>query len=825
MIRVYKNFNKPYEIFLGLSLTKLIQAILITGIIIWIFISVGLSPKNPLSLFFLIPWIVTLALIIKSDDDFYIKLLTHPFNDHIYFLNEKEENYPLLNEKLNIKEIKDSIIYKKDNSISKIIKINHGISIQNLSEDEKESLLENWSGFLSQYNKISNFDDYFAEYLDKEQIEFFINIEKDSQVSNYYLIINQEALNQDKSKLERLLFKIASKLQLIKTNKDYDFKKEIELLEEKLSYCSNHLNSIKLEHKTLNTEEIKALFKKQLPLFKGKNKVHDKANHLEISNNLKKEYFKSYSLKVVPDSGELNFWLREFLLRFKTESFISIKLEYRDANQDRKKAESKASILSELKKSKRASTQSIIKDNKALSETLIEKPYSFNLSINFCIKTNCIETLKELDSKLSQPIKNCEWSPEERNQLEAFQANLPCSRLSKSHYIHYTDLNFAVANFCFFATNFPKDTKYLIGKSLSDDSQINLNEANAKLHKTRSINFIGDSGSGKSLLAKSMIIKRLKEPELDFFIIDNTKEGWSDFCLSLGGEMVDLNDSNSRQAYFNPFYEKVEPQELSSKIQNLVNFFSALTDQEKLSLEDKDFLGKSLRAFILNRSQAKLSDLYLFWATWEQRELAFKWQNLIAPYCHITHGAYAYLLDGKPREYKNKLELFQFSTINQEKSFCDICFYLINQELEKRASQENKKITLVIDEAWRLMQSSKARQFLSYYARAGRAIECALWTISQKPSDLAKEIYSSASINISFHLKEKTDQEKLKSLVGFEEHELKLFQNTLLKARGNCIIKTNYGTDLVKVEVSEKERLICSSEKDLLTLRKKAVLC
>jgi type IV secretory pathway VirB4 component len=251
-----------------------------------------------------------------------------------------------------------------------------------------------------------------------------------------------------------------------------------------------------------------------------------------------------------------------------------------------------------------------------------------------------------------------------------------------------------------------------------------------------------------------------------------------------------------------------------------MNFFNALCDQEKLTLEDKDFLGKSLRAFLSKNIKASLSDLYLFWSNWENRELATKWQSLIATYCHVANGAYAYLLDGKAYSYNNQLQLFQFSTINQEKTFSDICFYLINNEIEKRAEVQESKITLIIDEAWRLMQSQKARDFLSYYARAGRAIECALWTISQKPSDLSKDIYSSASINISFHLKEKSDQEKLKTLVGFEDHELKLFTNNLLKTKGNCIIKSSYGTDLVKVIINDDEKIICSSEKDLINARK-----
>lgn len=820
MVKVYKHFNRPYEIFLGLSLSKLAQIIFLTGIMVWLFISLGLSPKSPLSLILLVPWVLAVAVIIKSDDDFYIKLLTHPFEDHIYLVNKISAQYPCFNKLLDITKIKESLIYKKDNSICKVLKVKHGVSIQNLSKDEKKDLMTNWSNFLGQYNKITNFDDYFANLLDKEQIEIFIHFEKDSLEAHYYLILHQEALNEEKSKMERFILKLAQRLKILGSQSSYVYKKEIELLNEKLSYTQNYFNNLKLETEILNDASLKDLLSKQINIFSSKAKLHDKGNHLELKEKDSTSYLKSYSLKLAPDSGDLDFWLRELMLKIKSEAFISIKLEYRDPEKDRKKAESKASILSELKKANRASTQSVIKDNKALSETLIEKPYSFNLSINLSFKTQTLEQLKDLDRTIKKPLKNCTWSSEERKQIPALISTLPSSKQASSK--HYADLDFATANFCFFASNFPKDSKYYIGKSLTDHNPINLNEANKRLHKTRSINFIGDSGSGKSLLAKTMLIKRLEESDNEFFIIDNTRDGWTDFTQSLKGEVVDLNEIRASGAYFNPFYyeELADSLTLIRRIQSLLNFFTALCDQESLSLEDKDFLARSLKTFFQKKQKACLSDLYLFWSTWEQRELAQRWQNLIAAYCHITSGAYAYLLDGEPEKYENKLQLFQFSTINQEKSFSDICFYLINSELEKRALIENKKLTLVIDEAWRLMQSKKAQSFLSYYARAGRAMECALWTISQKPSDLSKEIYSSASVNVSFHLKEKADQERLKSLVGFEEHELELFNNNLLKARGNCIIKTTYGTDLVKVEASDHEALICSSEKDLAFKRK-----
>lgn len=822
MVKVYKHFNKPYEFFWGLSLTKLIQIAVLTVIAVWSFFQLGLSPRSPLSLMLLIPMILFMALIIKSDDDFYLKLLWHPFEDHIYLINKKSNLYPCFNEKLSLKRIKDSIIYQKDNSITQVIEIKHGISVQNLSNDEKSSMLNLWAGFLSQYNQISNFDDYFSELLDKEHLEIFIYIDPESLEPSYYLVLHQDALNEDKSKLERLIVKLATKLGILTESNEYVYRKEYELLKEKLAYTKSYFNKLKLETYVLTDEKIKKLILKQVDIFDSKAKLHDKANHIEIENNKEHRFIKSYNLKIAPDSGDLDFWLQELILKINTKGFITIKFEYRDAQQDRKHAETKASLLAELKKSNRASTQSVIKDNLSISETLIEKPYSFNLSIGISVETKSLSELKDFDRSLKRPIKNCIWSSEERKQVDSFLANLISSRQSLSSYKHYADLDFARANFCFFASNFPKDSKYYVGQSLTDQSAINLNEDNCKLHKTRSINFIGDSGSGKSLLAKSMLIKRLGNPQNQFIIVDNTRDGWTDFCRALGGSVTDLNQVNNKEAYFNPFYltKPLDIKARAQKVHSLLNFFTALSHQDTLSLEDKDFLGKSLNQFLAKYLGASLSDLYLFWSSWEQKDIANKWQNLISSYTHINNGAYAYLLDGKPQAYTNRLELFQFSTINQEKSFSDICFYLINTELESRALQENSKITLVIDEAWRLMQSSKAKSFLSYYARAGRAMDCALWTISQKPSDLGKEIYSSASLNVSFHLKEKADQENLKKLVGFEEHELALFRNNLLKARGNCIIKSTYGTDLVKVVIPDDELVLCSSQKVLASKRR-----
>ena len=806
--RVYKHFNRPYEVLWGLSFVKLTLIAISVLSCFWLLFSLRLSPINPLSLVILIPTMLIVVLIIKSDDNYYTNLLSHPFKDHIYLTSDSSKIYPHFKTEF---EIKDSIIYFNDRSIAKVIKVKLGKSIHNLNDDEKQDLIETWGHFISQYNQISNFDDYFSKLFNSEELHLHTQISAKGLIPSYYIIVKQEALDEDKGKFAKLLCQVEHKLYKLlgKEAKAYEHKQELELIEEKCKFAQAYMDRLKLESKILDSQEIKALYENQIPIHQNKTLIHDKASYIELKS---KQYCKLYSLKTMPDEEELFFWLKALQLKLKSQSFINIKFEYRDARQDQKKAENKANLLSQLKKASRASTQSIITDSTELSKKLLDKPYSYNLSIDFGIISSDLEDLKKLDREVIKPIRNCIWDNNSFNQINSLRANILGASISKNNYRHYSDLDFACACFNFFAANFPKDDKYPIGISLTDNNPINLNEANRDLHQTRSLNFIGDSGSGKSALAKSMLKKRLEETQQDITIIDFSKKGWTEFSKALGGQIIDLNDSSPGLAYFNPLWQ-------AGDIQDLLGFFYAISDMPKLELEDKDFLSRSLKAFFKIHQQARLSDLYLFWSRWEDREISQKWQNTIAPYTHICSGAYAYLLDGTPQSYNSRLKLFQFSAITQDKSFNDVCLYLINKELEKASEAYDKQNTLVLDEAWRLLESPKALEFITYFARAGRAMDCALWTISQKPSDLTSEIYSSASTNISFQLKEKADQVKLKSLAGFAEHELELFKSPLLKKTGNCIIKSTYGTDLVQVVLDKEDEILCSSQKDFQVQR------
>lgn len=203
MIKVYKHFNTPLELFWGLSFSKIIRIILLSTGIIILFNYCKLSPQNPLSLFIFIPAVFILAIIIKSEDDFYTNLVLHPFQDHIFLLNKKSKLYA--NIKTTINKIKDCTLYKNDKSICQIIKIDYGISIQNLNNEEQKSILDLWSSLLSEYNKITNYDDYFANILLKEELTLHTSIKQGSNETIYYIGIHQDALNEDKSIIERFI--------------------------------------------------------------------------------------------------------------------------------------------------------------------------------------------------------------------------------------------------------------------------------------------------------------------------------------------------------------------------------------------------------------------------------------------------------------------------------------------------------------------------------------------------------------------------------------------------------------------------------------------
>ena len=260
----------------------------------------------------------------------------------------------------------------------------------------------------------------------------------------------------------------------------------------------------------------------------------------------------------------------------------------------------------------------------------------------------------------------------------------------------------------------------LIGYKLDDRSLVYFTPENTQFCNNKSINFIGDSGSGKSLAVK-LLIKRSFNHSAKFIILDSTLLGWEFFTAYMGGEIY-----NSPESF-----------------KNLVLF-------------------------------------------------------------------------------KKNISLVNFHSIEKNKTLTNLYLENIFLQIENAARELDSSIYLVIDEAWKLIYEEEnplSKKLISELARTGRAMNLGLWTISQKPSDLTRDIHSSAASSFIFQCKENTDKAELSSHLNLNERELKLIESQEIKDRGTALLKTSKFSGLIKFKADEDELILTNSSAEIVRER------
>jgi DNA helicase HerA-like ATPase len=268
----------------------------------------------------------------------------------------------------------------------------------------------------------------------------------------------------------------------------------------------------------------------------------------------------------------------------------------------------------------------------------------------------------------------------------------------------------------------------LIGYKLDDKSLVYFTPENTQFCNNKSINFIGDSGSGKSLAVKLLIKRSLAEiedceqsPKAKFIILDSTLLGWEFFTAYMGGEIY-----NSPESF-----------------KNLVLF-------------------------------------------------------------------------------KKNISLVNFHSIEKNKTLTNLYLENIFLQIENAVRELDSSIYLVIDEAWKLIYEEEnplSKKLISKLARTGRAMNLGLWTISQKPSDLTRDIHSSAASSFIFQCKENTDKAELNSHLNLNERELKLLESQEIKDRGTALLKTSKFSGLIKFKADQDELILTNSSAEVVRER------
>ena len=256
----------------------------------------------------------------------------------------------------------------------------------------------------------------------------------------------------------------------------------------------------------------------------------------------------------------------------------------------------------------------------------------------------------------------------------------------------------------------------IIASKVDDNSFVKFDIFDKNFSNNFSINFIGDSGSGKSLAAKLLLTRFLKNKNNKFIIIDSSLEGWEKTTTRHSGHV-----------------EKFK--ELKSENDTLIN--------------------------------------------------------------------------------DSQINLFNFYSLEKDIETSQKLFNQILNELNSLSIKKDANYFLIIDEAWKLLineNSKVSSELLSKIARTGRSMNLGLWTISQKPGDINRDIHSNASNSFIFQIKEEEDKKEISSFLSLSEKEKTHLFSSEIKERGTALFKNQYFSDLIKFIFNEEEFEFLNSE-------------
>ncbi len=798
-------------------------------------------------------------------------------------IEHSEEGYSSLSQIHNIKEIRDEIAISKEGDLIAYLKLDKGIPWSNLSGDERKRAIENWGRFLSQFKSISSMNSYFntgtslgdsvqafiwAKRYDikKKELSSIQNVNKNNSRTpqdmetalelsddyqnawhknifdgdlfipdlNFYLIIRHRRARAKIHPVYKLLKKLLpgwlpADLSVM-TKEEFD--EEFNFLKQKIDVAENTLLSMDIKASQMKGKELKDFSNQFMPLDQN-SILEDKSKYIKFNG----KHYKTYRVHLPPEDGDLDAWLLNYYSMLETESYISVHWTPRDAVSDRRQAERKADVMMQLAKSSKSSTTAIIKENKAISDELVAQPYSFDLTIYITIVCDSVNALQKIDNRLRRPVHNAVLSPLDRLQVKNWLYSLPFAHngLDNREQL-FASKKFAQSCFPFFKSEIGTSSGPLLGLSVEDLRPIFLNEYDKKVCNNRGLNFIGDSGSGKTVAAK-LAVKRRFDRGGSFIIVDNTQDGWQFFLDFYGGMVVDIDTSISPDGkpFFAPLYlpESYTRNELNAQVERVTKLLTVIKERSsQLDAFEEVFLIKSLQGLYESCKQPTLSDLYKFWKN-ENTDLRdhydekyfSEWAELIAPYCLCTDGIYSGLMDGNEARvpHDSKLLLFTFTKIDSNSNFLPVSLYLVSNYVSQRVLfRKETGVTFLIDEAWKMFSgrnSQKGKELMTYFARAGRGMDLGLWTISQKPQDLPREIHSNASASLTFQLKEAQDRRDMLALANLTEAERRFLESTEMSEAGTALLKTTRSSGLLRVLMDPLEEVLVNSTRDFVNKR------
>jgi hypothetical protein len=678
MIKKYFALKKDIEIFSGLSLKEISLGILFLGLYLYLIQLLAIQIDSPLAIWilssFTFLWICYRSTKLHlSEKSFFIK--------HIA--------YPLLINKSDLK-LHFLPLSQKVKSYNKRYRIKKLINYSTASELEIDQLNHLWQKLLENILEYRN---------SKTKIKFriFINAE------------NIKGMNPIKERASQYEEKIFHPCRFLEIEVNSNSEKTLQQIDYHLELFSI-ANKISLEIIS-DKEGSRTDFKERI-------------NYIKTS-----EYVKCLSLKDIELENASFESLNNFLKSLSCTSELCIVLQERNLNRDKSIISHKVNFLQSFTKAA-LSNKSHLNSLKSLYHEIYDNSFIADLQIILKLYSPNKEMLEKNLLKISSSQSLLSFNEAKYLQRKFYTENLN----DLPFLVTAKDLNYLNP---FIEDRTCMENGVLIGYKLDDKSLVYFTPENTQFCNNKSINFIGDSGSGKSLAVKLLIkkfnhngtarkrtssrLRRTNDRNVKFIILDSTLLGWEFFTAYMGGEIY-----NSPESF-----------------KNLVLF-------------------------------------------------------------------------------KKNISLVNFHSIEKNKTLTNLYLENIFLQIENAVRELDSSIYLVIDEAWKLIYEEEnplSKKLISKLARTGRAMNLGLWTISQKPSDLTRDIHSSAASSFIFQCKENTDKAELSSHLNLNERELKLIESQEIKDRGTALLKTSKFSGLIKFKANEDELILTNSSAEVVRER------
>ncbi len=544
--------------------------------------------------------------------------------------------------------------------------------------------------------------------------------------------------------------------------------------------------------------------------------LEESANHIEIDGQFMKTIFVS-GYPYTSSSGWLN-----HLINFNHNVDISYHIEPVDATMALPKLNRK---ITELTSTKRA----MERDGRIIGAELLDPLESamelrdriqrgqenlFQVSLYITLFADSLVELDKVTKLLETVLAARLFYTKHASyrQIEGLQSVLPRgdNQLAQKRNL---DSSSAAMTFPFISSEYVHDSGVLYGINRSNNSLVIVDRF--KLPNANSILF-AQSGAGKSYTAKVEILRHLMQGT-KVIVIDPERE-YRQLADSVKGTYIKLSVHSKEK--INPFDLSVntynEADGFADHVQSLTEIISLMA--EGLSAEEKSVVDQAIiktyreAGFSRRKTKKKNDKPYPKLRDFARMLTTLKQDGLRRRLEKYTDGSLSEVFNSQTNiELENRLVVFD--TKDLPESLRQIMHLIIAQFVQNQVKNKTCKRTLVIDEAWLMLEHEESARFIAGLVRRARKYYLGVSIISQQANDFLSNNYGRAIASQSaLRILMRQDTTTIKNVgieFGLSEYEQKFL---LTCERGEALIIADQHHVAVKVTASEEEHPLITTD-------------